>query len=112
MKNPALLVFTSPAPGQDAEYNEWYSNIHVPEVLQIPGIVAAQRWKVSEDAGIETEHRYLAIYELDERPPTEAIAALTAAAPTMNMSPALGGAQMVLYEPITGRVQEIGEQPS
>lgn len=112
MTNPALLVFTSPTPGKEAEYNEWYTDTHLREVLEVPGIVAAQRWKVSDDADVETEHRYLAIYELDERPPAEAIAALIAAAPTMTMSPGLGGAQMVLYEPLTGRVVEISELAS
>lgn len=108
MTNPALMVFTSPSDGQDSEYNEWYTNTHVPEVLEIPGIVAAQRWKVADQPGELPAHRYLAIYELDERPAADVIAALVAAAPTMSMSPALGGAQMVLYEPLTGRVLEVG----
>lgn len=108
MTNPALMVFTSPEDGQEAEYNEWYTNTHLAEVLEIPGIVAAQRWKVADQPGELPAHRYLAIYELDERPATDIIAALIEAASTMIMSPALGGAQMVLYEPVTGRVLEVG----
>lgn len=109
MTNPALMVFTSPTDGQEPEYNEWYTNTHLAEVLEIPGIVAAQRWKVADHQVDELpEHRYLAVYELDERPAADVIAALVEAASTMIMSPALGGAQMVLYEPLTGRVLEVG----
>ena len=104
MTNPYLLVFTNPADGQDAEYNDWYTGTHLAEVLQVPGIVAAQRWRVSNESAAAPPQRSLATYELDDRPPAEVIAALTAAAQTMTMSPALGEAQMVLYEPLTERV--------
>lgn len=104
MTNPRLLVFTNPSEGQDSDYNEWYTNTHLPEVLKVPGIIAAQRWRVGEQPGAAPVHRYLAIYELDERPPADAIAALVEAAPTMIMSPALGDAQMILYQPISDRV--------
>lgn len=81
-------------------------------MLQVPGIVPAQRWKVSEQAGDAPEHGYLAIYELDDRPPGETVAALMEAAPTMCMSPALGDAKMLLFEPLTDRVLEIDRTTS
>lgn len=109
MTNPYLLVFTNPSEGQDSEYNEWYSHTHLPEVLEVPGIIAAQRWRVDEQSGEAPAHRYLAIYELDDRTPADVVAALVAAASTMTMSPALGEAQMVLYEPIADRVLAVDE---
>lgn len=102
MTNACLLVFTNPTEGQDSQCNEWYTNTHLPEVLTVPAIIAAQRWRVGEQAGAAPAHRYLAIYELDDRPPADAIAALGEAATTT--SSAFGEAQMVLYEPITDRV--------
>jgi hypothetical protein len=43
------LVFSNPADGRDADYNAWYDDHHVPEVLDhVPGYVAAQRYRCSE----------------------------------------------------------------
>jgi hypothetical protein len=108
MTNPALMVFTSPVEGQDAEYNDWYSNVHLSEVLEVPGIIAAQRWQVGEASTDSPTHRYLAIYELDERPAADVIASLVATASTMNISQALGDSLMVLYEPLTARITRVG----
>lgn len=112
MDNPALMVFTNPMEGQDAEYNDWYSNVHLAEVLEVPGIVAAQRWQVVvpdavEDSLTSPAHRYLAVYELDGRPAADVVASLIATASTMDISPALGDSMMVLYDPITERMIEI-----
>lgn len=106
MTNPYLLVLTNPVEGRDAEYNDWYTDTHLSEVLQVPGIVAAQRWRVAEESAAGPPLRYLAIYELDDRPTADVIAALFEAAQTMTMSSALGEAQMVLYEPLTERLVE------
>jgi hypothetical protein len=73
-----LIVFSNPTPGQDDEYNDWYNNIHLAEVVEIPGFVAAQRFELSGDQldGFPTsEHRYLSIYEFD-RPPGEPLETL------------------------------------
>lgn len=64
------LVFSNPVEGRDDEFNEWYDNVHVPEILAIPGIVSAQRFDLFEaeitknDALPPATHRYLAIYEM------------------------------------------------
>lgn len=69
-----LLVFTNPADGREAEFNEWYDTTHVPDVLAVPGVVAARRYAISKVDTPEMEgmpsppppaHRYLAIYRLD-----------------------------------------------
>jgi hypothetical protein len=75
-----FLVLTNPVPGQDEAFNEWYDTQHVTEVLDVPGVVAAQRYELSEVTVPEDEdlpavlpppsHRYLVIYELDRDPDT------------------------------------------
>lgn len=109
MTDHFLSVFTSPSDGPDQEYNDWYTNSHLPEVLQVPGISAAQRRRAAEETGANSSHGYLAIYESDVQPPTEVIASLIAPAPTMSRSPALGEATMVLYGAITDRVLALDE---
>lgn len=38
------LVFSSPKPGMEAEFNRWYNDEHAPDVVSIPGFVSAQRF--------------------------------------------------------------------
>jgi len=54
------------APELEAEFNEWYDNVHIPEVLGIDGFVAATRYRLSEAqlVGNQPQHRYLAVYEI------------------------------------------------
>ncbi|OBI17580.1 DUF4286 family protein [Mycobacterium sp. E2497] len=77
MDKNVFLVFTNPIEGQDAAFNTWYDNVHVPEVLDIPGVLAARRYSLAEitmpdDAELPSlpapAHRYLAVYELDREP--------------------------------------------
>ena len=68
MPRAIMFVQTSPAdPTREAEYNQWYSDIHCPEVCDIPGIVSARRFKLSEaNRGLPADmHGYAAIYEIE-----------------------------------------------
>jgi hypothetical protein len=63
-----FVVLSNPTtPGQEAEYNEWYNKVHIADVLNVPGFVAAQRFKVAEAqfADGAPSHRYLALYEIE-----------------------------------------------
>ncbi|MGH2939388.1 MAG: DUF4286 family protein [Solirubrobacterales bacterium] len=73
-----LVVFSAPKPGREDEYNKWYNEVHLDEVVAIPGFVAAQRFQLSDEQlpGFpESPHTYLAIYEFD-RPPGEPLEVL------------------------------------
>jgi hypothetical protein len=49
---------------REDEFNEWYSNMHVPDMLKIPGMKSATRWVSATDK--PNQHRkYLALYELE-----------------------------------------------
>lgn len=78
MTKDLLMVFSNPTDsGRDDEFNAWYDEQHIGEVLEVPGVVAAQRYTLapmeppsSEDAPAlpPPTHRYLATYELDREP--------------------------------------------
>lgn len=98
MSKHVLLVFTNPQPGQEDEFNSWYDRVHVPDVLGVAGFTAAQRFVAGTGMrGEEPQHRYLAIYEIEEEDLPAALAALKQAAPGMNMSDALDGQSIVTY---------------
>jgi hypothetical protein len=93
MASHRLFVFTQPVEGKDAEYNDWYDKIHLKEVLEIEGFVAAQRFALAEGP-VDGEAPaapapYVAIYEIEAESMEQAMANLGAAAGTMNMSDAL-----------------------
>jgi hypothetical protein len=73
-----LIVFSAPAADREDDYNAWYNDVHLPEVVAIPGFVAAQRFQLSNDQlpGFpDSPHTYMAIYEFD-RPPAEPLETL------------------------------------
>lgn len=102
----SLVVFTNPVEGQDHEYNEWYTNVHLPDVLNIPGVVGAQRFRRSEiqrDDG-PFPWGYLAIYECDTDDVRSVIRELKARGGTelMRMTDSLAKERFVcFFGPIT-----------
>lgn len=70
MGKGVIVVFSNPtSPEQEAEYNEWYSGIHIDELSQPAGCKVVRRFKVSDNQvpGAEAPaHKYIAIYELDD----------------------------------------------
>jgi hypothetical protein len=73
-----FVVLTNPIEGEEDTFNKWYDATHVPEVLDVPGVIAAQRYdladlKIPDDEDLPAQlppptHRYLVIYELDREP--------------------------------------------
>lgn len=87
-----MVVLTNPTEGKDAEYNEWYNNTHIPEVCDIPGMVAGERFKVMPELCMNQPPRpYLAIYEIEADDAGSVLQELTRRAESgeMNMSDAL-----------------------
>lgn len=60
MARGIVVVSTRPAsPEQEDEYNRWYSEVHLPEILAIPGFVGARRYRAPGTS------EYLAVYEIE-----------------------------------------------
>ncbi|KKW66472.1 hypothetical protein A5776_17405 [Mycolicibacterium elephantis] len=66
------VVYSNPAEGKtDAEFNEWYDNVHVPQLLEIPGMLSARRYDLHDaeiyrfPGGFVPEHRYMCVYEME-----------------------------------------------
>ena len=70
MPNTLMLVFTRPvSPDREAEYNEWYSKKHLPDLVRVPGVVAATRYSLADahtpEGAPPGPRDYLAAYEID-----------------------------------------------
>ncbi|MGF1597652.1 MAG: hypothetical protein ACFCVK_12105 [Acidimicrobiales bacterium] len=89
MTKHVLLVFTDPVEGREDEYNTWYNDVHLPEVLRTDGFVRAQRFQVADLMPGVTDHGYVAIYELETDDPGAAMKALNGAAGKFTMTDAV-----------------------
>jgi len=102
-----LVVPTSPVEGREKEYNDWYENTHLAEVLTIPGFVAAERFAMTGEpvAGPPPQHKYLSIYEIEAENINDAVEGLKERAKTMTLSDALNmeTAGGVVFRPIGKR---------
>ncbi len=104
MRKFTYVVLTDPVPGKEDEYNQWYDQQHLPDVLAIDGIESAQRYRLV-DGQKGVPHRYLALYHLDTDDPEKVLAQLSERSntPAMPMSDALDGANLSawLFEEIS-----------
>src|SRR5438105_766748 len=82
MAKAVWMVFTNCPVDREREFNDWYENMHLPDLLTVDGIVAAQRFRLPDNGpamvtptGTPAVARYLALYGLD----TEDVATVRAA---------------------------------
>lgn len=109
------LVFTNAAPGTDAEFNRWYDEVHLPDLLRVPGIIAASRHRpaafqmVATDGALTVQregdaitHRYLAVYTIETDDLSAVLEEVRRRAGTAEMilSPTLGEAHTLCFEAI------------
>lgn len=111
-KNYKLIVFSKPTPGREDEYNDWYQNRHLGEVIATPGFTSARRLKL---AGTLNEgdpaYPYCAIYEVtadDWKVPFDELGARTASG-EIHMIDAIDieDLQFLVYEEFGDEVRRI-----
>jgi len=102
------VVFSGPVDGREDEYNDWYDNTHLADVLRAAGFEAAQRFElVGTNPPTDASHKYMAIYEIDTDDIDGVNAALARVAGTeaMQLSDAmdLRNVKGMWFAPITER---------
>jgi hypothetical protein len=66
MAKHVLVALTSPVDGKEGEYSRWYNEVHIPEILSVPGIVSARRFRIQvANAPGSPVWKYLALYEVE-----------------------------------------------
>ncbi len=66
MRTHFFIVLTQPKAGEEARYHDWYSNRHVFDLIDIPGIEAAQRFSLKDPGTGSDLKDFLAIYEFSD----------------------------------------------
>ena len=85
MNKHILLVLTNAVVGREDEFNRWYDDIHIPDLLKIPEIVSAQRFRLSSEqkASPPFPWQYLALYEIETNDLNRVVAVLKERAGTV-----------------------------
>lgn len=119
-----FVALTNPAEGREQEFDEWYTNNHIVDVMRVKGFVAAQRFKLADRqrktasyqggdgetaaAGTRSNpYSYMAIYEIETDDLDAVMSEFEAKVntPEIPISGAMKFERMTsLFEPITPRV--------
>ncbi len=91
MANRILLALTNAVPGREDEFNRWYDDVHLGDVLKVPGIVSAQRFALTSIVDAPSPYAYLAIYEIEAERADAIIESLQSAGNSMVLSDAMSG---------------------
>ena len=51
-------------PAREEEFNDWYDNVHLPDMLRVSGMISATRW-MSAESKEGQQSKYLALYEFE-----------------------------------------------
>ena len=68
MAKGIMVVESEPVdPDAEDEYDRWYREVHIPELLAVPGFVGARRYRIRKELGHgeSDKPRYLTVYELE-----------------------------------------------
>jgi len=114
MASYKLVVFSdSTEAGNEDEYNDWYTNQHLDDVVAVPGFVSAQRFKLKTLVMGEFKTKYMAIYNIESDDPQKVMDAMMARRGTdqMIISEALDvdNCDCALFETISKEVFAPGE---
>lgn len=94
------------------DFNRWYDEVHIPEMLEIPGVVAAERFLLGPalsldgmPGGPKSGWKYLAIYDIDSNDIDATLKRIVESLPVLTISEALdmNGMQACTYSSIGGR---------
>ena len=64
-----LIVFSNPVDNRVEDFNDWYTNVHIRDVMRMPASVAVQRFVLADQQPLKeraSKFAYLAVYETDD----------------------------------------------
>ena len=94
-------------PSREKEFNDWYDNVHVPDVIEPPGVLSGTRYENTNPA--EGRGKYIASYEIESDDPEQTLVAFWANVGTLyergRMSDLLAPVSITTYRRITGPIE-------
>ena len=82
------VAMSDPLPDRESDLEAWYDQVHLRQVIDVPGFVSAQRFTAIETCdGPIQRRRTLVIYELETDDPSSVISALRARRGSPQLAP-------------------------
>lgn len=89
-----MMTFSNAVEGREDEFNKWYDEVHIAELLSVPGILAAQRFE--QAPGVPGgPARHLALYEIETENLEQTLGLMHQKEPLLTVSPAIDRARIV-----------------
>ena len=114
MRKFSWIVMTNADPSHEKEFNAWYDDVHLGDLLRIPGVTAAKRstlcpvqmtlvgeeLQIADAETIGARYKYLAVYDLETDDPTALLEEIRKRSRTLDMpiSEHMTEAYTILYE--------------
>jgi hypothetical protein len=92
-----IAVLAESTPGKEDEFDDYYENLHLDEVLTTTGWDTAQRFMLADQAGQECPHRHLALYEVEADSADDIVKTLNETRPQRQQSAALNRKTAALW---------------
>jgi len=113
MQKYTFVVFSEATAGEEVEYHRWYNEQHLPDVIKVPGFLAAQRFKLFNASGNPSNAAtFLALYEVETDDLEKCLAEMRrrAGTPQMILSDAIDLSRTTgtMYAEITPRITRAG----
>jgi len=104
------IVLSNPVAGREEEYNKWYTEKHIMDALEIPGIQAVQRFALADVQRRDPPYqwKYMVIYEVEQEGAAETMRILNerSGTPIMPGSDSFDPKHLALvFSPITPRLE-------
>jgi hypothetical protein len=110
MRRYKMITLSSPIEGREEEYNDWYQNVHLGDLVALEGIRSARRYRFARTLKEGDAHPYMAVYEIETDDIDALLADLgnAAADGRIRMSDAIdtAGATALVYEEFGPAVDE------
>jgi len=110
MRRYKMITLSNPTEGREEEYNEWYQNIHLADLVALDGIRSARRYRFARTLKEGDAYPYMAVYEIETDDIDALLAELGTAAGDgrIRMSDAIdtAGATALVYEEFGPEVTE------
>jgi len=99
-----MIALTKPVEGKEAEYHEWYNNVHLPEICAMPGVTGAQRYKLAVPLQNFDDRPFLAVYDIETDNIMETLGGFQTNPTTQSDASDSAGAYTVIFEEFGERV--------
>lgn len=74
MAKYVLVVASSPKPGRESEYAEWYDLVHLPDVCKAKGVLNGRRLIALDSSPATPPGAQISVFDLDVEDPASVMA--------------------------------------